>query len=180
MSYSSYDEIMPPSMGEYGGLGAWMDELWPQTGEVMDFGKAGVGVVGGFMAARYIENMLTGRNVPRFLIPVIHGVAGIAAAKWISKWDGAIGAGIAGAFGAKAVVSALDLVLGANNPLKLNGLGDDLGDLLGGDTILPGGMSGYDGIDVSVETRQIGAGGGGGGMGGVSVETQQMAGWSWR
>jgi len=179
MSMNSYDEILPPSMGEFG-LGAWADELWPQTGEVMEFATAGVGVVGGFMAARYIENFLVGRNTPRFLVPLAHGVLGIAAAKWVSKWNGPLGAGVAGAFGAKAVVSALDMILGERNPLSLKGMdGGDLGDLLGGDTILPGGMSGYDGIDVSVEQRAIGAGGGGG-MGGVAVETSQMAGYSWR
>lgn len=178
---NSYDEIMPPAMGEFG-LGAWMDDYWPQTGDVMDFGKAGLGVVGGFMAARYLENMLAGRNLPRFLIPVAHGIVGIVAAKYVIKWDSSIGAGVAGAFGAKAVVSALDMVLGANNPLSLKGLGDDLGDLLGGDSILPGGMGGYDGydgIDVSVETRQIGAGGGGN-MGGVAIETSNMAGYAWQ
>lgn len=169
----NYDEIVPPDMG---GLDlGFINDLWPSTTEVMSFGKAGAGVIGGVLAARWVENQLTSRGLPKFATPVVHGIIGIAAAKYVSRWDEAVGVGIAGAFGAFAVSRLIEIVTGRSYGISgFDGVGmDGFADLLGED-VLPAELGG---MDIGVETRQLGAGMGG--MGQVSVEQAAMAGWSW-
>jgi len=163
------EEIMPP---EVSGLNEGMvTALMPTASEFTNTLWAGAGVVGGMVVARQIEKIATDTlKLPRVTLPFIHGIVGIMVGKAVSRYSQPLGVGAVGAFGAYALVRALDSFLGVKVPGfsafdDVGDIADLLADVDGGDdgNILPPELMGADYANIPEDMN--------GAMGQVSVET---------
>lgn len=169
---SNYDEIVPPDVS---GLDlGFIREIWPGTDEVMSSLYAGGGALAGLAGGKLLEKWV-GSRIPKFLVPVMHATLGLAAAKFVAGKYASVGVGMAGAFGALALVRAFEIYF--NSPIlrdvALGGFdGADLGsisDLLGGGAdVLPPELQGLD--QIAIEERQR--------LGGLAQVQVENVGWA--
>ena len=166
--YSDIEEVIPPDVGGLD-LGI-VTAMLPTADEVYAGLWAGGGVLVGIVAGKAVEGFLLNTvRAPRFVLPFAHAALGVGLGKFAARYSAPAGVGIAGAFGALALVRALDIFF--NIKVKaLSGFEDsdlgDLADLLDGDgDMLPPELQGFDEMlppelqgfdDIAVEDRGMG------------------------
>ena len=158
--YSDIEEILPPDVSDYGDYRPDMLKTYlPSATEVYQGLLAGSGVLAGVVIGKAVESFLTGTvRAPRLALPFAHAALGVVAGTAVSRWSAPVGVGLAGAFGALAIVRALDIFFNVK-VRALSGFDDadisDLADLLeGSDDLLPPELQGFD--QVAVEDRGVG------------------------
>ena len=114
--FDDYGEILPPEMSAYN-----MRDLMPTRDEVTQTAMAGGGMAGALIGGLAAERVLREKlRIPKGALPFVHVGIGVVGGKIVSRYNPALGVGVAAGFAGLGILRFLQAYLGVK--VNLTGL----------------------------------------------------------